>query len=263
MVIEGRKAMEEHQKTDGPLKQLSCPTEQGTEKTARKIFDANNFEMDGNKKGVFLQASRFNHSCAPNAHFQWNSKLDRLTVHAIENIPAHAEILINYRVKYSFNTTSERRKELLKGYKFRCNCNVCQPNTGDTAASDKRRKEMRKLEKEITKGKRDEKEDTPRSDRMKIRNNINALKHLLQQEGLFIPYMADWHLEELQWYARERERWNSKSSGIESVGSETNILGLALQTARNMLDLDIAAAGHESDQVDKALKWIRDVKTGL
>jgi hypothetical protein len=46
--------------------------------------------------GLFLEASRINHSCQPNAQHTWNASLGRLTVHALRDIEAGREITISY-----------------------------------------------------------------------------------------------------------------------------------------------------------------------
>jgi hypothetical protein len=38
------------------------------------------------KGGLFLQASRINHSCRRNAQNTWNADLERLTIHALRDI---------------------------------------------------------------------------------------------------------------------------------------------------------------------------------
>ena len=58
-------------------------------------FETNDFDMGtdwkgGKTRGIFLQASRFNHSCVPNAYFVWNPELNNgqglLTIYAIHDI---------------------------------------------------------------------------------------------------------------------------------------------------------------------------------
>lgn len=76
----------------------------------KERFLANNFQMTPDQngrhtQGIFLRASRFNHSCIPNAWYNWNpyytdarrNPRGSLTVHAIRNIRADEEILVNYR----------------------------------------------------------------------------------------------------------------------------------------------------------------------
>ena len=53
------------QENDESFKELSCPAPV----SAEKRFDANNFQMGKSQRGIFLRASRFNHSCRPNAYF--------------------------------------------------------------------------------------------------------------------------------------------------------------------------------------------------
>lgn len=44
----------------------------------------------------FPLVSRINHSCPPNIHFSFNSKLGRETFHAIRDITASEELTIMY-----------------------------------------------------------------------------------------------------------------------------------------------------------------------
>ena len=51
---------------------------------------------DPEKNGIFLDASRVNHSCNQNAYHAWNEPLQQLTVHAIKDIAKGEEITICY-----------------------------------------------------------------------------------------------------------------------------------------------------------------------
>ena len=55
------------------------------EKSVLSVFMVNCMEM-GNGAGVFAEAARFNHSCAPNANFSWNENIGQETIHATRDI---------------------------------------------------------------------------------------------------------------------------------------------------------------------------------
>ena len=74
----------------------------GTEKSAGGIWMCNAFPVPGENEaqrgvqsaGVFEVICRINHSCSPNTHHQWNTKLGKMTLHAIRPISHGEEITI-------------------------------------------------------------------------------------------------------------------------------------------------------------------------
>lgn len=123
-------------------------------------FQTNNFEIsvtsrNGLTYGIFFKASRFNHSCIPNAYFAWNPDLEggkgQLTIYAIQDIPAYDEILINYRTGDCYKRKDARQAELNNHYGFVCGCPACLRRPGHEfgAGSDARRVRMRTLEASI------------------------------------------------------------------------------------------------------------------
>jgi hypothetical protein len=91
--------------------------------------------------GLFLEASRINHSCKHNAQNTWNENIGRLTIHALRDIEAGQEITISY-----LNTTpehSERQRILKDTFKFQCKCELCSLPPGQRKHSDV---QLRKLE---------------------------------------------------------------------------------------------------------------------
>ena len=73
---------------------------------------------------VCLQASRINHSCTPNAYLDLNTNINRVTVHAVADIPAEQEITVSYCAPHY---SREDRVRDLARYAFTCRCTVCQP----------------------------------------------------------------------------------------------------------------------------------------
>ncbi|RSL59069.1 hypothetical protein CEP53_005939 [Fusarium sp. AF-6] len=98
--------------------------------------------------GVFLQASRFNHSCLPNAQETWNENLGKLTVHACVDIEEGQEITINYLKKLACR--KDRQQALEDNCRFRCVCSLCSASVAERRLSDKRQEEIQKLYNEVT-----------------------------------------------------------------------------------------------------------------
>ncbi|KAL8831536.1 MAG: hypothetical protein Q9191_000814 [Dirinaria sp. TL-2023a] len=125
--------------------QLRCPDHPGRSPVIR-IWDANCFAM-GHDTGIFLLASRINHSCTPNAHFAWNANIDRETVHAIIDISAGQEIETSYCPTHK-DAYSRRRR--LEAYGFDCSCDACQQVTHTGRVSEERRRQLMELDHEIS-----------------------------------------------------------------------------------------------------------------
>ncbi|KAL9075651.1 MAG: hypothetical protein Q9161_001403 [Pseudevernia consocians] len=87
---------------------LHCPERPGCS-LILSIYEANCFEM-GSGTCIYLDASRINHSCMPNAYYSWNSSIERVTLHAVKDIAEGEEITISYCSAY--HTLEERKHEL-------------------------------------------------------------------------------------------------------------------------------------------------------
>lgn len=87
---------------DEEFKDLYCarPTKRSRQTSANiRRFELNNIEMINRqgRRGIFKDASRINHSCLPNAYFDYNEEWGRLTVYTIRDIDVGQEILVSYR----------------------------------------------------------------------------------------------------------------------------------------------------------------------
>ncbi|OCK83188.1 SET domain-containing protein [Lepidopterella palustris CBS 459.81] len=73
--------------------------------------------------GLFLEASRINHSCKHNSQNTWNENIGQLTIHSLRDIEAGQEITISYLI----NTPdyAERQRFLKEKFKFECKCELC------------------------------------------------------------------------------------------------------------------------------------------
>jgi hypothetical protein len=101
---------------------------------------------DEGNGGLFVEASRINHSCRPNAQCTWNANLGCITVHAIHNIETGSEITISY-VSGASMDHMERRQYLMEGFYFQCQCELCSLTPLDRLRSDDRLEEIRLIEK--------------------------------------------------------------------------------------------------------------------
>ena len=233
---------------------LSCPFQPATPDDR---FRANSFAMGRDtrsgkeKQGIFVRSSRFNHSCVPNAHFAWNWRLKRLTVHAIVDISKGEEIFVNYRNDEYLDTRAERVQALSDDYNFDCTCPACKPNTVFGIASEERRRRMRDLQDDIVLNRT----STVAGDKIQLLADIKFFMVLLRQEGLLYPQLADMYEEEVMWYSREMG-----STGAENSWYKGRCLEEALEAARQKLDLDVTCNGYAAPEVTKTLKLIINLK---
>ena len=232
--------------------ELSCPAPVNSQRR----FDANSFGMGKgtrgrDKHGIFLQASRLNHSCIPNAYFAWNpqmSRSGRLTVYAIVPIPKGAEILINYRTSDSFKDKNQRHQD--RGhYGFECACPACQSDSDFGRKSDERRERMGVLNDKIE-------NRVPPTHTIESFSNLIELGNLLQEEGLYYPQLADVYHKQALWWKTELQRI---TDARESAQYKEECGQKALQAARKELDLDVMCNGYDSPVVKKTLEFIRGV----
>jgi hypothetical protein len=101
-------------------------------------------ETDGIGGGIFLEASRLNHSCKNNAQKIWNQGIKRHTVHALRDIAEGEEITVYY---LALDMAREvRRKELYDRLKFMCACPLCSLPLEESEESDKRLKRIAELD---------------------------------------------------------------------------------------------------------------------
>ena len=71
--------------------------------------------------GLFIDSIYFNHSCSPNVEYHIIN--DKIYFYTARDIYKGEELYISYIDQ--FKERSERKKELLKGYGFDCNCELC------------------------------------------------------------------------------------------------------------------------------------------
>lgn len=96
--------------------------------------------------GIFLTASRINHSCAPNAQHTWNATLSQETIHAIHDIAKGDEITICYSEGADCQS---RQSRLQESFGFSCSCSLCSLGPVERCQSDARQAEIHNLDESI------------------------------------------------------------------------------------------------------------------
>jgi hypothetical protein len=144
-------------------------------------FATNSFDMDEHNAGIFLQASRFNHSCSPNARYSWNREMKHFVIYALCDISDGDEILVSYLGgRNVYGSTRAARQARLARYAFKCTCVACALQGPAAMASDSRRTEIAKLYDSVP-------HFLPNRTRERLLAITRAI-HLLQEES----YTADY-----------------------------------------------------------------------
>jgi len=100
------------------------------------------------ESGIFEVASRFNHSCLPNASHFWKAGRGVMEVTAQRDIPEGAEITMSYLSSSEFFLPHKPRQAVLEyRYGFRCDCAACAGP--EVRARDERRVQIQRMDDEI------------------------------------------------------------------------------------------------------------------
>lgn len=100
--------------------------------------------------GVFATCSRLNHACAPNCYAAWNPELGVQTLHALRDLPRGTELTIAYLGGAAWDSTrAHRQAQLLRKYRFVCDCAQCGLSGAALAASETRRRVMLQIREEV------------------------------------------------------------------------------------------------------------------
>ena len=102
------------------------------------------------QSGLFLDASRINHACAPNAQNTWNATLDKLTVHAVKDVAEGEEITISYLD--GTGTHAARQRKLSDAFGFACTCGTCSLPALARQSSDAAQSEIARLDARVADG---------------------------------------------------------------------------------------------------------------
>ncbi|KAL8675479.1 MAG: hypothetical protein Q9168_000180 [Polycauliona sp. 1 TL-2023] len=211
-----------------------------------EIFHGNNFQMTTGRRqtqGIFLEASRINHSCIPNAWFNWNphhphpgsNTPGALTIYAIRNIQRGEEIVVNYHNGDAYQPANIRQDQLRGTYNFTCHCPAC--TRGGPHAVRRATIEWEDRNIQMNQGR-------SRDAAWERGHSLTVIRDLLKQEGLEYPYNADVHTQLAHLYIRamnlpDADRWlchsNARKNFQDSLDAEIIALGENSQETRNTL----------------------------
>ena len=153
------------------------------------LFGTNAIATTDGNGGVCLGASRFNHSCSPNARFSFNSNTGDLRIYAVGTIPRGEEIFVGY-IDHSllgkplYGSPRRLRQAALHTHlHFTCECSACSLSEAEAEMSDARRHRINAILESF----RGLTLALIRSQGVQILNDIVEAVHLLQEEG----YLSD------------------------------------------------------------------------
>ena len=109
------------------------------------VFGTNAFAVSDDDAVVCLKASRFNHSCSPNAKYSFDSNTGELRIYALGTIPRGEEIFISYISGPHRSPRRMRQAKLHSGYHFTCACSSCSLPKAESKMSDTRRQRVNEL----------------------------------------------------------------------------------------------------------------------
>lgn len=112
------------------------------------IHETNAFAAGERNSVLCLRASRFNHSCTPNARYSWHAPTATFRIYALQPVAAGEELLVSYiSSRNVYGSTAAQRQTRLEGMLgFLCSCTSCTLRSPDAqAASDARRLELTRL----------------------------------------------------------------------------------------------------------------------
>lgn len=214
-----------------------------------QVFNANSFETMEHPdrrttdQGIFLMAARFNHSCVPNAYFQYNPRIGQLTIFAISRIEKDDEILVNYKYEDIYKSRDERRQNLQRGYHFTCECPACHDGPYHDE-SERLRSLMAVLDTQDQQRLGNSTERRQRKDR---------LIALLGTAGCPYPQTAHLYKQLAEDYLGEM---NLLGAGYS--GNITECRQKAQTAARGKLMVEILAIGPNTEEIDKSLDLIAE-----
>ncbi|KAL8895290.1 MAG: hypothetical protein Q9192_003730 [Flavoplaca navasiana] len=245
--------LEHFRKLAQPFKNRKC--------LDKERFLANSFLMtrhpNGRQtKGIFLGASGFNHSCIPNACFNWNPNgtddgrngQDSLTVCAIRNIIPREEIVINYlrnqHGKDIFPTAEVRQGKLKKNYNFSCDCSACQPGSESAARWEAM---------SFSAGRVANMQGHLPGQIWQRLDILQNLVRLVEQEGLVYPQKAMIFGQLAELYIDEmfRHRHNDEDAFFEDCR------GKALEAYQAKLDVEMISLRENSEEMRKTWRLMQ------
>jgi hypothetical protein len=164
------------------------------------IYTTNSFSMGDGREAIFIRASRFNHSCLPNARYSFNAATGKIRIYALRDIDVGEEILVSYIAgRGVYGSNRDNRQKRLTGLGFTCVCSVCTLPQTEIEKSDKRRREINALWISVP-------NFTPLESSRRILASVRALR-LMREEGYCAD--ADDFTNDAAWTCAFHSDWKS------------------------------------------------------
>lgn len=226
--------------------------------TDRRIFQSNRVEMrEGyvepdriHDSGLFLQASRFNHSCISNAHMHWNEATQTVTVYAIRRINKNSEIFVNYVAEHFSGRAA--RQNALADYGFTCSCVACQADTKFGRESEERRSDMYTVNSLVENAAMN---NEPSVLFRRYEADVRTLLQNLDLERLVFPGVAELWIKSSMWFNEELRQVIGRAVNHKSL-SVKELNASALATAGRALGYALLTTGPDSKVTKEALDAI-------
>eukprot|EP00435_Cladocopium_sp_Y103_P019329 s834_g4.t1 len=104
----------------------------------------NPLDLGDDERVLYLEISRFNHSCLPNCEVSWDDREGLLQIYAGRDVAPGEDLCLYYQ---DVRMPTLSRQEKLKSLGFTCGCRACTAE--DRRKSDQRRKRMQQLLQEM------------------------------------------------------------------------------------------------------------------
>jgi hypothetical protein len=109
-------------------------------------FNSNAFAVSDTASAICILASRFNHSCSPNARYSWHAAGGRLRIYALREIAVGEEVNVSYLGgRHVYGSSRKDRQDRLKAYGFICACVVCSLPFSEQKVSNTIRVEIARI----------------------------------------------------------------------------------------------------------------------
>lgn len=167
--------------------------------------------------GIFILASRINHSCINNAQNTWNEKIQMMAIYATRDIDQGEEITIFYLHQHAGR--EERQRQLQDNFKFVCRCSLCSIPNPLLLKSDDRRYEMQRLDDEIGQPSR------IMSDPLGALRKVSRMLDLLKQEGITDASVPRAYYDAFQIAALHRDLARSRVFAEKACSLRTELEG--------------------------------------
>ncbi|KAH7329720.1 hypothetical protein B0I35DRAFT_48727 [Stachybotrys elegans] len=191
--------------------------------------------------GLFLEASRVNHSCRHNAQNTWNASIGRLTIHALCDIEEGQEITISYLARRMEH--SERQGFLKAKFLFDCSCDLCMLPPAQRQESDLRLRSIQSIDDTIGTGVA----STPNTGLHLVR----AMLRLLEEEGIWDAGVPRAYYDAFQIAVMDGDEARAKIFAERAYAARVVIEGDDSPTAARLRKLAERPSQHPLYQVRK------------